>query len=162
VVTFSYVDAGSAGMAHFGTHLAAYQGLFRSLDAFRFLYIAPRPAAFGRAEKRFRASVQAPLENDVSAEVLRYFMVRRKWERHEYVVPVTEDFEFLTEARRRFHGQRFEDLYSTWLAGGVDEQALRSEFTQLMPGRKISFEGYLLRNRRLPIDERQKRHVNAA
>jgi len=30
---------------------------------------------------------------------LRYFQVRRKWERHEYVVPVTEELEFLKEAR---------------------------------------------------------------
>ena len=164
MATFSYVDSGSASIANFGAHLAAYQSLFRQLRAFRFVYVAPRPAAFRRAEKRFRSFVKEPLEIDVSSEVLRYFWVRQKWERHEYVVPVTDDLEFLSEARRRFLGQRFETLYDAWLAGSLDEAALRAEFAQLTPGRKVSFDTYLVRNGngRSPVDERQKRHVNAA
>jgi hypothetical protein len=161
VATFSYVDSGSASIASFGVHLAAYQGLFRHLSAFRFVYIAPRIAAFARAEKRFRWFVKEPLEIDVSNEILRYFSVRQKWERHEYVVPVTDDLEFLSEARRRFHGQRFETLYHAWVAESVDEPALRAEFAQLAAGRKVSFDTYLVRNGRSPVDERQKRHVNA-
>src|SRR5262249_11342733 len=135
--------------------------LFRHLNAFRFLYIAPRPAAFSRAEKRFRSFIKAPLESDVSSELLRYFAVRRKWERHEYVVPHTDDFEFLAEARQRFHGQQFEGLYASWLAGDMDEAGLRAQFAQLTPGKNVSFETYLVRNGRHPLDEKQKRHVNA-
>jgi hypothetical protein len=160
-VTFTYIDSGSASIASFGVHLAAYHGLFRHLSAFRFVYVAPRPFAFARAEKRFRSFVKQPLETDVSSEILRYFSVRQKWERHEYVVPVTDDFEFLSEARRRFHGARFESLYSAWLAGRVDERALGAECEQLTPGRKVSFDTYLVRNRRSPIDERPRRQVNA-
>jgi hypothetical protein len=160
VATFSYVDSGSASIANFGGHLAAYQGLFHHLSALRFVYIAPRPSAFPRAEKRFRSFVKEPLEIDVFGEILRYFMVRQKWERHEYVVPVTDDLEFLSEARRRFHGLRFETLYHSWLAGSVDEPALRAELAQLIPGRTVSFETYLVGNGRSPVDERQKRHVN--
>ncbi len=162
VVTFSYVDSGSASIANLGVHLAAYQALFLHLSEFRFLYIAPRPAPFRRAEERFRSFVKQPLDTGVSSEILRYFAVRRKWERHEYVVPITDDLEFLSDARRRFHGQRFEELYHSWETGGVDEQALRVEFAQLSPGRKVSFETYLVRNGRTPVDERQKRHVNVA
>jgi hypothetical protein len=162
VATFSYVDSGSASFANFGGHLAAYQSLFRHLSAFRFVYIAPTTAAFPRAEKRFRSFVKEPLEIDVSTEILRYFLVRQKWERHEYVVPVTDDLEFLSEARRRFHGARFETLYDSWCAGSLDQSALRAEFVQLTPGRKMSFDVYLVRNRQSPVDERQKRHVNAA
>jgi len=162
VVTFSYVDSGSASIANFGVHLAAYQGLFRHLSAFRFVYIAPRTASFSRAEKRFRSFVKEPLEIDVSSEILRYFSVRQKWERHEYVVPVTDDLEFLSEARRRFHGPRFETLYDASRSGSLDESALRAEFAQLTPGRKVSFDTYLVRNGQSPVDERQKRHVNAA
>jgi hypothetical protein len=162
VATFSYVDSGSASIANFGVHLAAYQGLFRHLSAFRFVYIAPRTAAFPRAEKRFRSFVKEPLEIDVSSEILRYFSVRQKWERHEYVVPVTDDLEFLSEARRRFHGPRFETLHDSWRAGSLDESALRAEFAQLTPERKVSFHTYLVRNGQSPVDERQKRHVNAA
>jgi hypothetical protein len=162
VVTFSYVDSGSASIANLGIHLAAYQGLFRQLDAFRFVYVAPRPATFSRAEKRFRSFVKEPLESDVSSEILRYFNVRRKWERHEYIVPVTEDLEFLSDARRRFHGDRFENLYRWWLAGDRDESILRAEFAQVNPGKKVSFGTYLIRNGHSPVAEKHKRHVNAA
>jgi hypothetical protein len=161
VVTFSYVDSGSGSISSLGVHLAAYESLFRHLREFRFVFIAPRTASFGRAEKRFRSFVKEPLETDVSSEILRYFSVRRKWERHEYVVPVTDDLEFLSDARHRFHGQRFEELYRAWVAGNFDEAALRLEFAQLTPGRKVSFATYLVRNGRSPVDEKQKRHVNA-
>src|SRR6266404_6168008 len=86
VVTFGYVDSGTGSLWGFVAHLAAYQGLFRHLKSFRFLYIAPRATEFGRAQERFRSSVKQPLESDVSSEILRYFNVRRKWENHEYVV----------------------------------------------------------------------------
>lgn len=162
VVTFSYVDGGVATVSNFGVHLAAYQSLFRHLNSFRFLYIANRSAGFARAERRFRSFVKDPLETDVSAEILRYFRIRQKWERHEYVVPITEDLEFLAEARRRFHGKRFEDLFIAWQHGQLDEQALRAEFMQATPGKKVWFETYLVGARRSPLDETQKRHVNAA
>jgi hypothetical protein len=162
VVGFSYVDAGSTSIASLGVHLAAYQRLFQCLNAFRFLYIANRPAGFGRAERCFRSFVKEPIETDVAVELFRYFSIRQKWERHEYVVPVTEDLEFLSDARRRFQGQRFEDLYASWEAGRLDERALGAEFTQLPPERKVSFETYLVRNASSPVDEKQKRHVSAA
>jgi len=161
VVSFSYVDSGSASIAHLGVHLAAYQSLFRHLSAFRFAYIAPRAASFGRAEKRFRSFVKEPLETDVSSEILRYFAIRRRWERHEYVVPHTDDLEFLSEGRRRFHGDRFENLYRAWFAGSLDEAALRLEFAQMTPGRKAWFDVYLVRKHGSPVDEKYKRHVNA-
>jgi len=121
------------------------------------------PASFfSRAEERFRSFVKEPLEIDVTSEILRYFSVRRKWERHEYVLPITEDLEFLGDARRHFLGQRFEDLYRSWEEGRLDEVALRAEFAQLTPGRRISFQTYLVRNGRSPLDEQPKKQVNAA
>jgi hypothetical protein len=162
VVAFSYVDSGAGTLRGFVTHLAAYQGLFRHLKSFRLLYIAPRTTEFRRAEERFRASVKQPLESDVSSEILRYFHVRRKWENHEYIVPVAADFEFLNEARKRFHGERFDSLYAAWIAGTVSESDLRLECSQLTPGRTISFDTYLVRNRHSPIDERIRRRVNIA
>jgi hypothetical protein len=78
------------------------------------------------------------------------------------VVPITEDLEFLSDARRRFHGQRFEDLYRSWISGGVAEHALRAELAQVTPGKKVSIETYLIRNGRTPVDEKHKRHVGAA
>jgi hypothetical protein len=84
--------------------------------------------------------VKTPLESDVSSEILRYFQIRAKWERHEYVVPVTEDFEFLNEGRRRLHGGRFESLYRA--AGNIGEQELRLEFSQLRPDRQVFFDTF--------------------
>jgi hypothetical protein len=162
VVTFGYVNSGTGSLWSFVAHLAAYQGLFRHLKTFRLLYIAPRATEFRRAEDRFRASVKQPLESDVSSEVLRYFEVRRKWEKHEYVVPVAADFEFLNDARRRFHGERFEGLYQAWVTGRITETKLRLEFSQLTPARNVFFDTYLVRNARSPIDERTRNRVNDA
>jgi hypothetical protein len=162
VVTFGFVDSGTGRLWSFVAYLAAYQGLFRHLKSFRLLYIAPRATEFRRAEDRFRASVKQPLESDVSGEALRYFEIRRKWERHEYVVPVTADFEFLNEARRRFHGERFESLYQAWCAGRIAEGELRLEFSQLTPERTVFFDTYLVRNGRSPLDETHRHGMNGS
>jgi hypothetical protein len=162
VVTFGFIDSGVGSLWSFIAHLASYQGLFRHLKSFRLLYIAPRTTEFRRAEERFRLSIKQPLEADVSSELLRYFSVRRKWENHEYVVPVAADFEFLNEARRRFHGERFDGLYAAWIAGGISESDLRLEFSQITPGRSIFFDTYLVRNGHCPIDERLRKRVNGA
>ena len=162
VVTFGYVDSGTGSLWGFATHLAAYQALFRHLKTFRLLYIAPRATEFRRAEDRFRLSIKQPLESDVSSEVLRYFEVRRKWEKHEYIVPVTADFEFLNDARRRFHGEHFEGLYQAWVTSRITETELRLEFSQLAPPRTVFFDTYLVRNGRSPLDERTRNRVNGA
>jgi hypothetical protein len=158
VVTFGYVDSGTGSLRSFVAHLAAYQGLFRHLNSFRLLYIAPRMTGFRRAEDRFRRSVKEPLESDRSTDLLRYFTIRRKWERHEYIVPVTADFEFLNEARRRFDGQRFENLYQAWIAERISEGELQVEFRP--PGRTVFFDTCLVRNGHSPIDERVRKGVN--
>jgi hypothetical protein len=162
VVTFGFVDSGTGSLLSFVAHLAAYQGLFRHLKSFRLLYIAPRATEFRRAEERFRASLKQALESDVSSEILRYFAIRRKWEKHEYVVPVTSDFEFLNEARRRFHGERFENLYQAWIAGSIAEAELRLEFYQAAPERTVFFDTYLVRNGRSPLAEIQRNGANDA
>jgi hypothetical protein len=161
VATFTYIDSGSASIANFGVHIAGYQALFRRLCAFHFVYVAPRTSAFARAEKKFRSFLTGPQEIDGSTEILRYFSVRQKWERHEYVVPVTDDLEFLSDARRHFHGERFESLYNAWIGGRMDEPALRAEFAQLTARRQVSFDTYLVQTKRV-VDERQKRHVKTA
>jgi len=127
-------------MSGFLTHLAAYTPLVRQLRSFRFLFISPRDTEFDRATQAFRRTVKEPLESDVSSEVIRYFEVRKRFEARQYIVPVTEDFEFLNEAKRRFHGERFEKLYCSWSFGAVTEQDLRSELSQMKPGRTVFFE----------------------
>ncbi len=151
VVTLSFVDSGFESPSSFTGHVNAYQALFRHMTTFRFLYIAPKDTHFRTAENRFRALVKRPLESDVSSEVLRYFQVRRKWDNREYVVPVTDDFEFLNDARRRFHGERFESLYETWRTGELKEHDLRREFSQLTPDRSVFFDTYLVKGHTCPV-----------
>src|SRR3984893_17246781 len=143
VVTLSYVDSGLGTISAFLTHLAAYQSLFRQLRSFRFLYISPREAEFSRVAERFRHAVKKPLEWDVS-EIIRYFHVRSRFESRQYIVPVTEDFEFLNEAKRRFHGEWFENLFQSWDSGALSEPELRRELCQLQPDRTVFFETYLV------------------
>lgn len=156
VVTFSYVDSGFQTPSAFLSHLAAYHGLFRRLPSFRFLYIAAKDAYFQMAEQRFRSLVKRPLESDTSAEISRYFQIRKKWDNHEYVVPVTEDLEFLNIARQRFRGDCFDSLYHGWRSGELGEAALRTEFSRLRPERSVFFESYLVRSHRRPVDLERK------
>src|SRR3984893_620673 len=153
VVTLSYVDSGFETSSHFVGHLAAYQGLFRQLKTFRFLYIAAKDAYFQTAQERFRSLVKRPLESDVSGEILRYFHIRAKWERHEYIVPITEDLEFLNEARRCFQGERFEGLFARWKTGRITEQEVRLELSQLDPRRTVFFDTFLVHSPGSPLAE---------
>ena len=156
VVTLSYVDSGTATISSFLTHLGVYQALFRQIPSFRFLYIAPTDTQFPKAMERFDALVKRPLESDMSTEVLRYFAVRQRFEKRQYLVPVTEDFEFLNEAKSRFHGERFERLYQGWIAGTTSDREIRQEFCQVDPHRRICFETYLVAKHRSHLSEAEQ------
>jgi hypothetical protein len=130
VVTFSYVDSGFEKPSHFASHLAAYQPLFRQLHRFRFLYIATKEAYFHGIEQRFRFILKQPLEADLVNEILRYFQIRKRWDNHEYIIPVAEDLEFLRDARERFRNENVERLYKSWLAGELAESELRAQISQ--------------------------------
>lgn len=162
VVTLSYVDSGSGTMAGFLTHLGGYQPLFGQLASFRFLYISPKDAQFARAVERFRSVVQRPLESDVSSEILRYFQVRKRFENRQYVIPVTADFEFLNEAKRRFHGERFDVLYEKWDSGALSESKLCAEFCGMKPGRSVFFETILIPQHRSNLAPSVRDRVNVA
>jgi len=148
VVTFSYVDAGFERPSRFASHLAAYKPLFRQLNGLRFLYIATQEAYFHGIAERFQSIVRRPLEPDVSSEILRYFRIRRKWENHEYIIPVTEDLEFLRDARERFRTENVERLYKSWRAGELAESELRAQISQRKAEPAIFFDTYLVRGDR--------------
>jgi hypothetical protein len=150
VVTFSYVDAGLDRLSAFGSHLAAYQPLFRELSSFRFLYIAVQEAYFHGVRERFQSIVRRPLEPDVSNEILRYFRIRRKWENHEYIIPVTEDLEFLRDALQRFRYENIERLFQSWRSGELRESELRAEISQRKPEPTIFFDTYSVPGERSP------------
>jgi hypothetical protein len=144
VVTFSYVQPGFERPAAFASHLATYGRLFQQLNTFRFLYIAANKAYFQGAEERFRSAIKRPIEADWSNEMLRYFKIRKRWENHEYIIPVTEDLEFLRDARERFRGEKTERLYELWCSGELAERELRAHISQEKPERAVFFETYLI------------------
>jgi hypothetical protein len=150
VVTFSYVDAGFERPSHFASHLAAYQPLFRQLNSFRFLYIATQEAYFHGVRERFQSILRRPLEPDLSSEILRYFRIRRKWENHEYIIPVTEDLEFLRDARQRFRNEKIERLFQSWRSGELRESELPVQISQRKAEPTIFFDTYLAPGGRSP------------
>lgn len=162
VVTLSYIDCRLGTISVFLTHLAAYQSLFRQLHSFRLLCISPGKTGFPRVAECFRHAVKKPLEPDVSGEIIRYSQVRKRFESRQYIVPVTEDFEFLNEAKRRFHGERFENLYQSSDSGRLSEPELRRALCQLQPDRKVFFETYLMGQHRLHLEDIGREQVNVA
>ncbi len=148
VVTFSYVDAGYAGLAGFANHLNAYDPLFRCLAAFRFVYSLNSTVHFTQAEERFSTLVQSPLVADTSTDLLRYFRLRKAWERKRYGLFSNAEIEWLNEATGRFHGERFESLYSLWLSGQTNDETVPHEFTQANPEKQIHFATYLVNRNR--------------
>jgi len=151
VVTLSYVDSGQETPSHYLAHLGAYQALFHELRNFRFLYIGANSGHFRKAEQTFWRLVGRRVESDVAGEILKYFQIRKKWDDRGYLFPVTADFEFLTEARRRFAGDRFDAVYRSWRAGEVTEEGLRDKFSDLRPDRAVSFESCLVRQHGVPL-----------
>ena len=144
VVTFSYVDAGFERLSNFASHLAAYESLFRQLNSFRFVYIATKEAYFHGVAERFQSVARRPLKPDISSEILRYFRIRRKWDNHEYIIPVTEDLEFLRGARERFRNENIERLYKSWCSGEFAESEFRAQISEGKPEQSIFFDTYVV------------------
>ena len=145
VVTFSYIDSGFRRPFNFASHLATYRSLFQQLESFRFVYVAAKEAYFHGAEEKFRSVVRRPLEADLSGDILRFFRIRKKWEDHEYVIPVTADLEFLSEGRRRFQGEPIESLYKSWRSQELNESELRAKISQQKPARAVFFDTFLIK-----------------
>ena len=148
VVTFSYVDCGFQRPSSFASHLGTYARLFQKLNHFRFLYVAAKGAYFHAAEERFRSLIKRPLEADWSNDILKYFQIRTKWESHEYLIPVTEDLEFLRDARERFQGNELEHLYRSWRLGEFRDCEFRAKISERKPVRAVYFDTYVINGSR--------------
>ena len=70
------------------------------------------------AETCFRAALKAPEEAHIeSTRLLRYFELRQAWERQEYEKVGSEELVFLSQARKRYAGSRYETAYREWSEG---------------------------------------------
>ena len=128
VVTFTYIHGAEANFREFVHHLEAYLPLFRQLSTFRFLYLARVDSHFENATELFNSLVTIPLGADVSADLLRYFQIRKTWDLSRYTSLTEADLIFRNQAKTRFAGPRFEHLYRGWKVGKVPESDIRQDF----------------------------------
>src|SRR6266704_5795462 len=128
VVTFTYLQGAEASLTEFVHHLRVYLPLFRQLSEFRFLYLARVDSHFDKAKELFDSVVTIPLGSDVSAELCRYFQIRKAWDLKRYASVTEGDLIFRNQAKARFAGERFEHLYRGWKAGRLTEADVRQEF----------------------------------
>jgi hypothetical protein len=128
VVTFTYLQGSDVSLTEFVHHLKVYLPLFRQLFEFRFLYLARVDAHFEKAKEVFNSVVTIPLGSDASAQLCRYFQIRKAWDLHQYGAVTDGDLIFRNEAKTRFVGQHFEHLYRGWKAGRVTRDDIRQEF----------------------------------
>jgi len=128
VVTFTYLQGPEACLTEFVHHLQAYLPLFRQLSEFRFIYLARLDSHFAKAKELFDSTATIPLGSDSSAELCRYFQIRKAWDFRQYGSVTDGDLIFRNQAKTRFVGERFEHLYRGWKAGRVTEADIRQEF----------------------------------
>ena len=128
VVTFTYLHGAEANLREFVHHLEAYLPLFRQLSTFRFRYLARADSHFENATQLFNSLVTIPLGSDVSADLLRYFEIRKAWDLSRYASLTEADLIFRNQAKTKFAGQRFEHLYRGWKVGRVTEGDIRQDF----------------------------------
>jgi hypothetical protein len=84
VVTFTYLQGAEVSLTEFVHHLKVYLPLFRQLSEFRFLYLARVDVHFENAKELFNSVVTIPLGSDASAELCRYFRIRKAWDLRQY------------------------------------------------------------------------------
>ena len=104
VVTFTYLQGPDVNLTGFVRHLEAYLPLFRQLSEFRFLYLARVDFHFRKAKELFDSLVAIPLGSDVSADLLRYFQIRKAWDLSRYTSLTEADLIFRNQAKTRFAG----------------------------------------------------------
>ena len=127
-VTFTYLQGQEVHLTEFVRHLEVYLPLFRQLSEFRFLYLARLDSYFEKAKELFDSLVAIPLGSDVSADLVRYYQIRKAWDLGRYTSLSEVDLIFRNQAKARFAGQRFEHLYRSWKAGRVSESDICRDF----------------------------------
>ena len=139
VVHFTFVSAGgSSRLEEFRTHLRLYRGLFLRLKEVRMVFIHQDSFHVPAAETCFRAALKAPVDSHFeNAGLLRYFELRQAWDRKQYEKVGSQELVFLSQARKRYAGSRYETAYREWSEGArignrtvkrLDATEVRSEF----------------------------------
>jgi len=144
VVNFTFIDPGWENVASFENHLFAYSGLFRELQDVHLTYVATRSTRFEAARKMFLSIVDRPPKVDAGEEVLRYFRLRQAWEAKKYALFSNDDIERLNELTQRFGKHPCQERYPAWRDGQVSSDMVRSQFRDLAPQRRVTFNAELV------------------
>jgi hypothetical protein len=143
-VIFCYIDAGKASLAGFRHHLDAYKQLFSKLSNFDFLYVSDSPAHFAAADRCFSGFANRSLRDDPSAELLRYFTLRARWDKKQYGSLSNDDVEWLSQAKGRFHGENTDRLYAAWCSGERPSDSMAARGADVRPPHQFRFTPYLI------------------
>jgi len=138
-VNLSYVDAGEPSTAGFTHHLKTYKQLLVNLADFQFLYLSNSAVNFPAAERAFGAFATRALTDDPSADLLRYFTLRARWDKKQYGSFSNDEIEWLNDANGRFRGSEIERLYAAWRSGELAGHALRAPMPATRPPRRFRF-----------------------
>jgi hypothetical protein len=157
-LTFTYLQGPEASLTELVHHLQAYLPLFRQLSEFRFLFLSGVDAHFERARELFNSLVTIPLGSDASADLLRYFQIRKAWDLARYTSLNEADLIFRNQAKTRFTGQRFENLYRGWKTGRVKEADIVRDFGGGTHNVSVQFGAEVLR--RFAISEQEPERKN--
>jgi len=153
VVTFTYLQGQEVHLTGFVRHLEAYLPLFRQLSEFRFVYLAKVDSPLQKAKELFDSLVAIPLGSDVSADLLRYFQIRKAWDLGRYTTLSEADLIFRNQAKTRFGGQRFEHLYRGWKVARVTDSDIRQDFGGSNRHATVHFAAEVLRPVAIPEQE---------
>jgi len=156
VMTFTYIHGAEANLREFVHHLEVYLPLFRQLSEFRFLYLARVDSHFENAKQLFNSLVSIPLGSDVSADLLRYFQIRKSWDLSRYASLTEADLIFRNQTKTRFAGQRFEHLYRGWKVGRVTESDIRHDFAGSERRATVHFDAEVLCRFSVPEQEPER------
>src|SRR5229473_3611552 len=121
--TFVYCDSACRGLSHYITHLRSHEHFLRRLSGFYFVYAAPSPVKFRRAEQFFRSTFEENSPANVQS-ITRYFRVRRLWDTNKHSLLTRADRDLLRYGNQRYHDEFSDSVYRKWIAGATEEQAL--------------------------------------
>lgn len=128
IPTFTYCDPSDKSLLHYITHLRTYESFFRRLPAFHFIYAAPSPVKFQRAEQFFHNLLD---ENSPanSRTPNRYFRVRQLWEQNQHGLLTRSDRDLLRYGNQRYKDEFYDSAYQKWITSNTIENMFR-----LLPG----------------------------
>ena len=160
VVNFSFIDPGWESLASFENHLFAYSSLLGAIQEVHLTYVATRSTRFEAARKIFLSMVDRPPKVDPGDEVLRYFRLRKAWEAKQYALFSNDDIELLNKFTQRFAKHPCQERYPAWRDEQVSSDMVRSQFRDLAPQRKVTFEAELVDGQAALFEAKPNRRAN--